>query len=260
MTNRISVLLIDDQAFVGTALGRLLASEADIELHCCHAPLDALTCANRIRPSLILQDLVMPDIDGLTLVRMFRSNAATSSTPIVVLSGDDDASVRARAEAAGANGYLVKLPAKSVLVANIREQAAGRSADRRAAQAAADAPREAVLDRSVLDAMKESPEAALPDFALDLIDQFADEAELRVKALQSAAERQDAPALKAAAHSLKGSSFTVGANRLGALCGRLEQHLTLHPDGSGASGFIAALPTELAHVRQAFADFRQGTR
>src|SRR5262249_53782027 len=116
---RIAVLLIDDQAFVGTALGRLLATEADIELHCCHAPLDALTRANQIRPSLILQDLVMPEIDGLTLVRMFRNNPTTSATPIVVLSGDDDASARTRAEAAGANGYLVKLPVKSILLKSI---------------------------------------------------------------------------------------------------------------------------------------------
>lgn len=262
-TQPISVLLVDDQAFVGMALGRLLATEGDIALHCCHAPLEAIAEANRIGPSLILQDLQMPDIDGLTLVRMLRENAATATTPIVVLSGDDDEATRARAIAAGADGYLVKLPAKAALVTSIREHAA-RAAQATQEHAAADVAGresgEAVLDPSVLEAMKVSPDADLPEFALELIDRFSDEAELRVKMLQAAAEQGDAPTLKASAHSLKGSAFVIGAVRLGAMCGRIESHLERHPDGSGTLALVAALPEELVHVRRAFADFRQGTQ
>src|SRR5688572_11396235 len=64
----IVVLLVDDQRFVGMAVGLLLGSEADIQLHCCHAAGEALATANRVSPTVILQDLVMPDIDGATLV------------------------------------------------------------------------------------------------------------------------------------------------------------------------------------------------
>src|ERR1700719_2397776 len=93
----ISVLLVDDQRFVGVAIGRLLASEPDIELHCCVNAVEAVACANQIGPTIILQDLVLPDIDGLTLVRMFRANPSTAGTPIVVLSGNDDPESRRRA-------------------------------------------------------------------------------------------------------------------------------------------------------------------
>ena len=121
---KITILLVDDQPFIGMALRRLLATETDLELHCCTDANAAVGEASRLAPSLILQDLVLPDIDGLTLVGMFRANAATRTTPIVVLSGNDDADTRAGAMAAGANDYLVKLPAKCDLVASIRRHSA----------------------------------------------------------------------------------------------------------------------------------------
>ncbi len=85
---QIVVLLVDDQAFVGAAVGRLLATEHDIGLHCCRNALDAIAVANQLNPTIILQDLVMPDIDGLTLVRLFRANPPTAETPVIVLSGE----------------------------------------------------------------------------------------------------------------------------------------------------------------------------
>ncbi len=119
----IVVLLVDDQAFIGTALRMLLASETDIKLHCCLSAKDAIAIANEIAPTLVLQDLVMPDIDGLTLVRSFRANPQTAGTPVIVLSGNDDAGTRARALAEGARDYLVKLPPKAELIACIRRHA-----------------------------------------------------------------------------------------------------------------------------------------
>jgi PleD family two-component response regulator len=121
---RIAILLVDDQKFVGMAVGRLLSTEPDFDLHCCLTAIDAIPRAQDIRPAIILQDLVMPDIDGLTMVRRFRENPSTLHTPIVVLSGDDAPEAAARARSAGANDYLVKLPSKENLVACIRRHVA----------------------------------------------------------------------------------------------------------------------------------------
>jgi len=121
---RIAILLVDDQKFVGMAVGRLLATEPDIDLHCCLTAIDAIPRAQEIRPAMILQDLVMPDVDGLTMVRRFRENPSTLHTPIIVLSGDDGPDTAARARSAGANDYLVKLPSKENLVACIRRHVA----------------------------------------------------------------------------------------------------------------------------------------
>jgi signal transduction histidine kinase/HPt (histidine-containing phosphotransfer) domain-containing protein len=81
---------------------------------------EALALANYIRPTVILQDLVMPSIDGLTLVSEFRSNPTTRDTPIIVLSTNENPQVKGQAFALGANDYLVKLPDRIELIARIR--------------------------------------------------------------------------------------------------------------------------------------------
>src|SRR5262245_28002624 len=116
----LTVLLVDDQAIVGHKLREMLACEADVTLHFCQDPTRAITTANEVRPTVILQDLVMPDIDGLQLVKFFRANPATRETPMIVLSSKEEPVIKAQAFALGANDYLVKLPDKLELVARIR--------------------------------------------------------------------------------------------------------------------------------------------
>jgi PleD family two-component response regulator len=79
-----------------------------------------MDAAERIKPTVILQDLVMPDVDGLSLVRAYRAHAATRQIPIVVLSAKEEPTVKSDAFAAGANDYLVKLPDRIELVARVR--------------------------------------------------------------------------------------------------------------------------------------------
>jgi len=114
------VLLVDDQVMVGEAIRRALASAEDVNFHYCGDPAMAIQLAERIRPTVILQDLVMPGVDGLALVRLYRSNPATRHTPVIVLSTKEEATVKSAAFAAGANDYLVKLPDSIELVARIR--------------------------------------------------------------------------------------------------------------------------------------------
>ena len=89
----IKVLLVDDQAIIGEAVRRLLATEEDISFRYCSDPTAALHVANEFAPTVILQDLVMPDIDGLMLVRFFRANAATRNIPLIVLSTKEEPKV-----------------------------------------------------------------------------------------------------------------------------------------------------------------------
>jgi len=121
----ITVLLVDDQAIIGEAVRRMLDGEADISFHFCQDPTKAIEAANAIRPTVILQDLVMPEIDGLTLVKFFRANPTTRETPMIVLSSKEEPIVKAEAFTAGANDYLVKLPDKLELVARIRYHSRG---------------------------------------------------------------------------------------------------------------------------------------
>jgi CheY-like chemotaxis protein/nitrogen-specific signal transduction histidine kinase/HPt (histidine-containing phosphotransfer) domain-containing protein len=115
-----TVLLVDDESMVCDAVANSLANQPDLHLHYCADPRQAIDVANQTRPSVILLDLLMPQIDGLTLLHQLRGNTATKDIPIIVLSTSEDPQIKAQAFAIGANDYLVKLPDKVELIARIR--------------------------------------------------------------------------------------------------------------------------------------------
>jgi two-component system chemotaxis family response regulator WspR len=114
------VLLVDDQAMIGEAVRRALSEESDIDFHFCSDPHQALNVAQQIKPTVILQDLIMPGIDGLDLLGQYRSAPGLRDVPIIVLSTKEDPKVKSAAFTAGANDYLVKLPDVIELLARIR--------------------------------------------------------------------------------------------------------------------------------------------
>jgi two-component system chemotaxis family response regulator WspR len=114
------VLLVDDQVMVCEAVRRALAHHGDVDFHYCTDPLEAITVAQRVKPTVILQDLVMPGVDGLDLVRQYRKHPALHAVPVIVLSTKEDPATKSEAFQAGANDYLVKLPDKIELIARVR--------------------------------------------------------------------------------------------------------------------------------------------
>jgi sigma-B regulation protein RsbU (phosphoserine phosphatase) len=121
----ITVFLVDDQPIVGEMVRRMLAPEKDIAFHYCQDPTLAIKMASEISPTVILQDLIMPEIDGLTLVKFFRAHKKLKDVPLIVLSSKEEAVTKADAFAVGANDYLVKLPDRIELIARIRYHSKG---------------------------------------------------------------------------------------------------------------------------------------
>src|SRR3569832_379588 len=108
------VLLVDDQAIVAEAIRRMLATEENLEYHYCADPARAIAEAVEFKPTVILQDLVMPDLDGMMLLRFFRDN------PIIVMSSKEDPKIKSEAFELQASDYLVKIPDKIELIARVR--------------------------------------------------------------------------------------------------------------------------------------------
>ncbi|MGI9177463.1 MAG: SpoIIE family protein phosphatase, partial [Pirellulales bacterium] len=121
----VTVLLVDDQPIIGEAVRRMLSGEEGIAFHYCKDAPAALDKAAEVQPTVILQDLVMPEIDGLTLVRQFRADERFHDVPIIVLSTKEEAAVKAEAFAIGANDYIVKLPDRLELIARVRYHSRG---------------------------------------------------------------------------------------------------------------------------------------
>ena len=260
---RIVVLLVDDQRFVSMAVRHMLVSERDIELHYCEKADDAVAFANRVAPDVILQDLVMPDIDGLTLLGMFRANPGTATTPVVVLSANDDALARAQALASGANDYLVKLPDRATLAACIRQHTSRPSAtsgqDRATAGHTDSAGANQTLDPSLIATLRQGAGPDCHRVIARIINQFLEESASLARSLKQAANESDVARLKAAAHSLRGASNTMGARRLAALGAQLEDSLTRQP-AVAVGLMVNAIDEELARVERACLLERDGGR
>jgi phosphoserine phosphatase RsbU/P len=132
------ILLVDDQPIIGAAVKKILASQPEWHFHFCAEPNQAVEQAVALKPTVILQDLVMPGIDGLDLVRAYRERAELKDVPLVVLSSKEEAETKAKAFALGANDYLVKLPDPVEMIARLRHHSEGYKAlrERNAAFAA----------------------------------------------------------------------------------------------------------------------------
>lgn len=114
------VLLVDDQVIFAEMLRRFLADDSNLALHHCPNPEDAISIANRITPTVILLDLILPNTDGMAVLSRLRANPQTKETPIIVLSTREDAETKSLAFSLGANDYLVKLPEKLEMIARVR--------------------------------------------------------------------------------------------------------------------------------------------
>ncbi len=117
---RAKVLMVDDQPIIGEAIRHMLAGEDGVDFFFCEKPTEALAMAAKVKPTVILQDLVMPDVDGLTLVKFFRANPATRDVPLIVLSSKEDPDIKYKAFEFGANDYMVKFPDKLEVIARVR--------------------------------------------------------------------------------------------------------------------------------------------
>lgn len=116
---RTLVLLVDDQAIVGETVRRMLIDETNIEFHYCSDPSKAIQTAAELSPTVILQDLVMPDIDGLTLVKFYRAHPKLKDIPVIILTSKADPETKKELFEGGATDYLVKIPDKIELLARI---------------------------------------------------------------------------------------------------------------------------------------------
>ena len=79
------VLLVDDQAIIAAAVHKMLQSQPTWEFHYCNDGTKAVEMALTLKPTVILQDLVMPNIDGFGVIEELRQYPKTREIPIVIL-------------------------------------------------------------------------------------------------------------------------------------------------------------------------------
>ncbi|WP_323149820.1 diguanylate cyclase domain-containing protein [Pseudomonas oryzihabitans] len=100
------ILIVDDQKSNLRVLGDLLRNEARIML--AKSGVQALTKAAREHPDLILLDVVMPGIDGLQLIQLFKRRAETSAIPVIFITAANDLHREVECFELGASDFIQK--------------------------------------------------------------------------------------------------------------------------------------------------------
>jgi PAS domain S-box-containing protein len=194
----------------------------------------AVEAVERAGYAAVFMDCQMPELDGYAATAEIRRREGSARhTPIIAMTASSMKGDRERCIAAGMDDYLSKPIRTSEFDAVIarRLPPAPESPDARptgpgegrngSSPTTAD---DHAVDLGVLQRLRqELGEGGNGALVGQLVDTYVDQTPGQLAALGEALERGDAPAVKAAAHALRGSSSSLGATRLTALCGELEE-------------------------------------
>ncbi len=123
MSDKLKVVLVDDQSLCRRGLSELLANCYDFSVLGATDNLDEIRKLLNEKPDLLILDLRMKPMDGISLLQLLRSEGYT--TPAVMLTMSDSETDLAKAIRAGVRGYLLKDMAPDDVVDAIRRVAAG---------------------------------------------------------------------------------------------------------------------------------------
>ena len=157
------ILVVEDEVFLRGHLARVLSDEYIVDT--AGNGTEALESVTRSPPVLVVTDIVMPDLDGIELVKALRNTEATRMIPVLLISGQAIQAQRIEGYKEGADGYLSKPYTEQELRACIgsmlqsarrREEAARRAATEHAERQAL-AERAALLE-SITKQLREADE------------------------------------------------------------------------------------------------------
>jgi NarL family two-component system response regulator LiaR len=126
MSERIRVVIVDDHVMVRRGLATFLRSAPDLELAGEAGSADeAIRVCAETQPDVVLLDLMLPELDGITATRAIRR--AHPDTQVIAVTNSLDDALVSRVLGAGAISYLLKDVSALALADAIRAASAGRS-------------------------------------------------------------------------------------------------------------------------------------
>jgi DNA-binding NarL/FixJ family response regulator len=191
VSDRIRVLVVDDQGLVRAGFRMILEAQPDIEVVGEAADgLDAVDAARRLRPDVVLMDIRMPRLDGLEATRRLAGPGQADPVRVLILTTFDLDEYVFEALRAGASGFLLKDLPREDLVTAVRVVAGGE---------ALLAP---TITRRLIEEFARRPVGAAPDPAAleDLTARERESLELMARGLSNA---EMATALYVSEHTVK---------------------------------------------------------
>jgi CheY-like chemotaxis protein/HPt (histidine-containing phosphotransfer) domain-containing protein len=230
------ILVVEDSPLNQMLVTAILA-QAGHRADTANNGLEAVMAAQAGGYDLILMDLSMPEMDGLTATRLLRDLPGPAGrVPVVAMTADTDEADRVRCQDAGMNDHVAK-PVDRVLLLETVEKwlraAPDRSAGFGPCAPAAPAAAGEVLDREVLAQLAQDLDAEL---LTDVLRQFVEETRERVARI---AGETDRAVLTREAHTLKSTAGTFGARALCSAARALEMACrasVAEPKAAGGDG------------------------
>ena len=116
-----AILVLDDSATMLMSLSRVLKS-AGYEVETAINGKEGMAkLAGGLKPSVILTDINMPQMDGIAFIKEARKSASTRFTPIIVLTTESGGQKRDEARAAGASAWLTKPTEPNELLSALKQ-------------------------------------------------------------------------------------------------------------------------------------------
>ncbi|HEU5347334.1 MAG TPA: response regulator transcription factor [Ktedonobacterales bacterium] len=113
------LLVVDDEMAITNVI-RLGMEHAGFQVSCAAEGYHALDMAQRLKPDLVILDVMLPDLDGFEVCRRLRENQATINIPILMLTAKDEVRDRVQGLNIGADDYLTKPFDMAELLARVR--------------------------------------------------------------------------------------------------------------------------------------------
>lgn len=101
------ILVVEDEPVIRELVRSMLGDEG-VEVECAANGVEGLKLARTSKFDLILLDVVLPQMDGVTLCRLLKADPATAAVPLHMLTAKVKQSDVDAAKLAGANGYIQK--------------------------------------------------------------------------------------------------------------------------------------------------------
>ena len=102
-----TVMVVDDDPFILMAVEKFLKLKG-LQVMTFNDPAQAYETAEKKKPDLIISDIAMPNIDGLTLLKALKSNKATQHIPLALLTATDKIADVEKGFDSGAQAYIIK--------------------------------------------------------------------------------------------------------------------------------------------------------
>ncbi len=119
MKDKVKVLIVEDEVIILELLQEVFESFNNYQIYCAADGEEALKAAKEHKPDIILMDVQLPQINGLDVCRLIKSDSSLSHARVLILSGRTQIDDKQKALDAGADDYITKPFTPSLIIEKV---------------------------------------------------------------------------------------------------------------------------------------------